>query len=167
MSQHSHHPVTRFVPPASVADVPLAAVQGTLALDLGPYDFPRPPELTLVADTPDDLTDVDVRGWAGRFCQAVVEVATGHRAASQLVRWTSPAVYADVARRALLHHQAVAAGRRDAQARPSVRSVHVCSPARRCVEVSVHVRQGARSRALAARLERQGDRWVCTAVEFG
>jgi hypothetical protein len=34
-------------------------------------------------------------------------------------------------------------------------------------EVSGHVRHAGRSRALAARLERRRDRWVCTALLLG
>ena len=47
-----------------------------------------------------------------------------------------------------------------------VRSVHVSRPSAQVAEVSVHVRHGQRSRALALRLDLQEDRWVCTALEF-
>jgi hypothetical protein len=48
-----------------------------------------------------------------------------------------------------------------------VRSVHVFLPQPQSAEVSVHVRHGERSRAIAARLEHRGGRWVCTALELG
>ena len=47
-----------------------------------------------------------------------------------------------------------------------VRSVHVSRPSPQVAEVSVHVRHGQRSRALALRLDLHQDRWVCTALEF-
>ena len=34
------------------------------------------------------------------------------------------------------------------------------------VEVSIHVRHGERSRAIAARFELAGERWLCSALEF-
>jgi rhodanese-related sulfurtransferase len=48
-----------------------------------------------------------------------------------------------------------------------VRSVHVFLPSPASAEVSVHVRHGQRSRAIAARIERFDGRWTCTALEFG
>ena len=50
--------------------------------------------------------------------------------------------------------------------RPRVRSVHTCPLSPDVVEVSAHARYGHRSRALAARFERQRGRWLCTALEF-
>jgi hypothetical protein len=38
----------------------------------------------------------DPRPWAGRFVQALVEVLGGARPATQLVRWTTSEVYADI-----------------------------------------------------------------------
>jgi hypothetical protein len=43
----------------------------------------------------------------------------------------------------------------------------VFCPSPDAAEVSVHVRQGDRSRAFAFRLDLVGERWSCTAVEFG
>jgi hypothetical protein len=48
-----------------------------------------------------------------------------------------------------------------------VRSVHVFLPSPASAEVSVHVRHGQRSRAIAARIEQFDGRWTCTALEFG
>ena len=74
-----------------------------------------------------------------------------------------------LARRALL--VARAGGHRPGQARvqpvrPLVRRVHSCFLSHEVVEVSVHVRYGSRSRAVAARFERRAERWQCTALEF-
>jgi hypothetical protein len=144
------------------------AVQGTLALDLVAAQpaLPDTPELdhTRRARVP-HVADHEVRSWAARFAQAVVEVVGGQRPASQLVRWAAPDVHRDLARRA--HLVGLTAGRTARSVRPQVRSVHICRPSATSAEVSVHVRHGARSRALAMRLDRQGDRWTCTVLEFG
>jgi hypothetical protein len=155
-------------PRTTSSSPPAAAVQGTLALDLlaaqpglpdtSELDLSRRPRVPHVADH-------EVRSWAARFAQAVVEVVGGQRPASQLVRWAAPDVHRDLARRA--HLVGLTAGRAGRAIRPQVRSVHVCRPSATSAEVSVHVRHGARSRALAMRLDRQGDRWTCTVLEFG
>ncbi len=141
-------------PGAGEAAVETAAVQSVLALH--PHS-----DLTLVVDPV-----AGVHAWATRFAQAVVEVAGGDRPVSQLVRWTSPRVYADLDRRATVL-AATRLGARARTVRPQVQSVHVSHPAADTAEVSVHVRYGRRSRALAARLELRRGRWTCTALELG
>ncbi|ANH36586.1 hypothetical protein I601_0132 [Nocardioides dokdonensis FR1436] len=170
---------TRFDP------VPLAAVQGTLALDLQPRTAPpRPPRARPGSSAgPGQVLPIDQRArregeqWAGTFAQAVVEVVGGDRPSSQLVRWTSRTVHEDLTRRAQLvaraggHQPGVA---RVQPVRPQVLSVHTCFPCRDVLEASVHVAYGHRSRALAARFERRpgsagtrtGERWLCTALQF-
>ena len=142
------------------------AVQGTLALDLrgGLPGLPETPELEPPgpARLP-HVADAEVRAWAARLAQAVVEAVGGQRPVSQLVRWTSPTVYRDLERRVQLVRRASEGIR---TIRPQVRSVHICRPTPTCAEVSVHVRHAARSRALAMRMERRGDRWQCTVLQF-
>ena len=137
------------------------AVQGTLALAfLLPSGLPTtpvaPPELRLVPARPEaeeqaDAVDFgpqptatadlpEARGWAGRFAQALVEVLAGDRPLAQLVRWTSSAVYDEVS--------GLIAG-------PGV------------AEICALVRRGARSTAVALRLEGLDGRWQCTALELG
>lgn len=156
--------------------VPVAEVQGTLALDLQPRQ--EPPASLAAADTGSDEADVvpidrgkrrELHAWVGRFGQAAVEIVGGDRPATQLIRWTSKEVYAELERRALLvgragHHQP---GQGRVQpVRPKVVSVHSFFVAAHIVETSVHVRYGARSRALAARFEARQGRWICTALEW-
>lgn len=142
------------------------AVQGALALDLrgGRPGPPETPELEPPgpARLP-HVADAEVRAWAARLAQAVVEVVGGQRPVSQLVRWTAPDVHRDLERRALLVRRATEGAR---TVRPQVRSIHVCRPTPLCAEVSVHVRHGGRSRALAMRMERRGERWQCTVLQF-
>jgi hypothetical protein len=158
----------------SLRPVPLASVQGTLALDLTPRSAPPPlPPLHAVPPLVDDPVGADVRRdlerWVHRFVQAAVEIVGGDRPASQLLRWTSGRVYADLHRRALL--VARAGGHQPGHARvqpvrPQVVSVHAHFLDEDAVEASARVRYGARSRAVALRFERRRERWVCRALEF-
>lgn len=157
--------------------VPVADVQGTLALDLAPRQ--DPPAVAPVAKPGADVIAIDARRrleaetWAARFAQAAVEIVGGDRPASQLVRWTTGAVHADIERRA--QTVARAGGHSPGQSRvqpvrPKVVAVRASFVAEWVVEAAVRVRYGERSRALAARFERShapdGDRWICTALEW-
>ncbi|TWG95140.1 hypothetical protein L615_000500000840 [Nocardioides sp. J9] len=153
--------------------VPVAATQGTLALALLPRQAPpvaappRRPGAAVVSI--DRRLRRTIEEWTHRFAQAVVEIVGGDRPVSQLVRWTTPDVYADLRLRA--HLVARAGGHQPGLAqvqavRPKVHSVHACFVTDRVVECGIHVRHGERSRALAARFERTGQRWVCTALDF-
>ena len=159
--------------------VPVASVQGTLALDLRPrLDPPDSASDAARLRRPGggDVVSIEepvrrrVEQWAQRFAQAAVEIASGDRPASQLVRWTSPTVQADLARRAQL--VARAAGRPPGQGRPlqavrpQVMGVHICFVERDICEVSIRVRYGKRHRAVAARFEARDGQLVCTALEF-
>ena len=114
------------------------------------------------------VTVPDPEAWAGRFLQAVVEVVSSERPLTQLARWTDPAVFQDISQRRL----SVAAAQR-ARAQPprtgrqQVATVHLCRPSLLVAEVSARVTAGARSRAIAARLEFHRERWLCTALDFG
>ena len=155
---------------------PVASVQGTLALDLQPRQDPPDPGHPAPGGRPwADVISIEVprrhglEQWARRYAQAAVEIVGGDRPVTQLLRWTAPEVYDDLARRAQLVARAV--GQRPGQdrvqsVRPRVLRVHTCFVAGDAAEVSAHVRYGRRSRAVAARFERRRDRWVCCALEF-
>ncbi len=51
--------------------------------------------------------------------------------------------------------------------RHQIATVHVSRPGETSAEVAARVSTGARSRAIAARLEFHRDRWLCTALHFG
>jgi Family of unknown function (DUF6459) len=158
----------------------IATVQGTLALDLGPrLDAPEPrvtPYRTDAGDAPGlDVVPVDLirrrrfEQHAARIGAALVEIVGGDRPVSQVLRWTTPDVYQDLARRA--HLVAAAVGRRPGtggtqSVRPQLVALHTSFVSEQCAEVSLHVRYGARSRAVAARFEVVRDRWQVTALEF-
>jgi hypothetical protein len=151
---------------------PVATVQGTLALDLGadgPQEPADPPPMTALPDGA-RTEQQRLEAWAGRFTQAAVEIAGGDRPVSQLLRWASPRVYEDLARRAQLVRAAAsrrqATGGRVQQVRPQVASLHSCWVDARTAEVSARVRYGRRSRAVAVRFEHRGGRWQAVALEF-
>lgn len=154
--------------PAVLGDSVPAAVDGALALqDPGTSGSaggpPETPELRLVGGRSDE----DVQRWAARFAQAVVEVLGGDRPLAQLVRWTSHRVYLELGHRLSILARTSDAGRRMRTIRPQVRSVHVFHPTPVSAEVSVHVRHGQRSRAIAARLELVRGHWRCTELQLG
>ncbi len=145
------------------APVPMASVQGTLALDYGStVRSTRAPDLRVL---PGDRAELEA--FAHRFASAVVEVIGGDRGPSQLLRWTTDRVYADLQRRSALLARTTPGDRRVRRLRSQVRSVHVFCPSAEAAEISVHVRHGERSRAIAARIEQVGGRWCCTALQFG
>jgi hypothetical protein len=167
---------------------PVATVQGTLALDLGPRldvperDVEHVEHVEHVAELGSvrtgagyDVARVDLarrhrfEEHARRISAAAVEIVGGDRPVSQLLRWTTPEVYQDLARRALL--VTAAAGRRQGSGgtqsvRPQVAGLRTSFVTEGCAEVSLHVRYGPRSRAVAARFELLRDRWQITALEF-
>jgi rhodanese-related sulfurtransferase len=159
--------VTLLETPSTWANerVPTAATQGTLALDLGSLvGAPATPDLKVA---PRSGPAPEVRTWAARFAQAVVEVIGGDRPLSQLLRWTNAVVYQELDRRVRILARTSPHRSRLRSIRAQVQSVHVFQPGPESAEVSVHVRYGQRSRAIAARLELAGDRWSCTALHLG
>jgi hypothetical protein len=104
--------------------------------------------------------------WASRFLQAVLEVVSSERPITQLARWTAPPVYERIAEvhRHVSTRQREIGGRR---LRNHVASVHVHQINGGAAEVAARVIRGRRSRALAARLDYERERWTCTALDFG
>jgi hypothetical protein len=167
----------RVVPLPVAPATPVASVQGTLALDLGPrldlpdVEVPAHPGSGMGLD----VVRVDLvrrrrfEQHAARIGAALVEIVGGDRPVSQVLRWTTPEVYQDLARRA--HLVAAAVGRRPGSGgvqsvRPHLVAAHTSFVSERCAEVSLHVRYGQRSRAVAARFELIRDRWQVSALEF-
>lgn len=151
-----------------------AYTQGALALTFplpgGLEAWPRTSTLTLVTGeqeqvlTPESVPDPEP--WAARFVQAVVEVVSSDRPLTQLVRWTDPDVYADLRQR----RERVAQHRKPGQVRTGrqhVATVHLRRSSLDSAEVAARVTLGRRSRAIAARLDFQRGRWLCTAITFG
>jgi hypothetical protein len=155
--------------------VPVASVQGTLALELTPcIDRPEAPHLRAVTGA--DLTTIAAEQrarldrWVRRYLQVAVEIVAGDRPASQVLRHTDADVFADLTRRAELVARAgghaPGGGRASMAVRPTVLGCRTSLVRDDAVETCVHVRYGDRSRAVAARFEVLRERWVCVALEF-
>jgi hypothetical protein len=123
-------------------------------------DLPRPtPRTHLPEPVP----------WAGRLVQGILEVLSGVRPLSQLVRWTTTDVYDSIATRTEHRFRRISETREVAPHRLAevVRSVHVSEPVDGIAEVCAIVQQGPRCRAVALRLEGIDGRWQCTALQIG
>jgi hypothetical protein len=145
------------------ATIATASTQGTLALEFG-EELPvvRRPDLRSLAGQRAELD-----AFATSFCRAVVEVMGGDRGPQQLLRWTSEEVYADLTRRSNALARTTGGDQRLRRLRAQIRSVHLFCPQADAAELSVHVRHGHRSRAIAARLEHIEGRWICVILQFG
>ncbi|MBB2985778.1 Rv3235 family protein [Terracoccus luteus] len=134
--------------------------QGALALDFSREcdedDFGPQPTRSSLLPQPEPFV--------ATLAQAVMEVLSGQRPASQLARHLSPTVHTMVARRALVATRRAAPGARRAA---MVRRVRVCEPADGVVEACAVVVSHGRVGALALRLEGRDGRWVATALTVG
>lgn len=143
-------------------------VQGSLALELVPDHALFGEQTTATSDLP------DAREWAHRLGLTIAEITVGLRPPTQVVRWTTPEVYAVVARRALVvaernARRPLASSGRVARPRPRilVRRVHVCLPADGIAEAAVVLQDGPRVRAMALRLAGYDGRWRVEALQIG
>ena len=146
-------------------------IQGSLAVD-----FRCDSNATQDAEDPQDLQDREYfgpqrtlsrdlpepRAWVRGMAQALVEVMSGARPAPQVIRWTTPEVYAVVARR-----NAVSGRRAIVARRALVRRVRTCEPADGVVEACAVVVDNGRVRALAMRLTGVDGRWVVSDLQVG
>lgn len=155
-------PIPQTAPPIIAVDEVTTArnpyVQDALAVDFTPDDdryFEH--QRTRSLDLPDP------HAFTRQLSQALVEVITGSRPAPQVVRWTTPEVYAVLARRSL-----VSARRNLPSARRAVvRRLRVQVPADGVVEACVVVVHHDRVRALAMRMTGLDGRWVVTDLTIG
>jgi Family of unknown function (DUF6459) len=164
------------------APAPLRVVQETLDLEGGGLDrassrlaAPVVPETSALRGADAVVLAPalrrDAQRWALSFGQASVEAVLGDRPVSQLLRWTTPAVYRELAHRARVIsnatlRQASGHGQRRPAVRPHVRQARLCFVNAGVAEVALTVQYGPRVRALAARIELQDGRWICTVLEF-
>lgn len=128
---------------AATAEVPASTAAGHSAIDT---DAPLP----------------DPARFAAVVVTAAAEVLSGHRSADHLARWTTPELFAALARRAGLARRLL--GRAPTRMRP--RSVHAQRPDHGTCEVTILLDDGARVRAAAARLEAFRGRWLLAALEI-
>ncbi len=137
-------------------------VQDALAVDFAAASDDQifGPQPTHARDLPDP------QEWAAHIAQALVEVMHGSRPPSQVMRWTTPEVYAVVARRGSRAARR-ASGRRAPLRRTRVTRVRICEPAPDVAEAAVVLVDGVRVRALAARLVGRDGRWIVEALQVG
>ena len=162
--------------PQRPAEVPLADVQGTLAFDLQPRLDPPQPDRSGQDDAllAEPIPIVPARGhlnaWIPQFAQKVAEVVGGDRPASQLVRWTTKEVVADLRYRAALTARSGAyepgLGRHQ-PVRPRVYRWHLHVVTDTIVEATATIKYGHGYRAMALRFEQSGESWICTVLNFG
>lgn len=134
-------------------------VQGALAVDFDDDDEVwASPRQTRRTDLPEP------QEWAARMALAVMEVLRGTRSLPQLMRWTSPDVYAAIGAQVM----AAGAGRADLRTRRRapvrIRRVRVCEPADGVAEAAVVLLDGTRTRAMALRLVGLDGRWRIEAL---
>lgn len=134
-------------------------VQGTLAVDFRrrTEDSYFGPQATGRADLP------ELRDWARRLVQVMLEVTDGVRPDRQLRRWVTPEVHRRLARRGLLARQR----RQRLRHAPRVRALTVCHPTDGVGEVSAVVVHEGRTRAMALRFVGVDGRWLVTVLELG
>ena len=123
-------------------------------------------------DDPDEPTPrapsplPDPRTVAGSLAQALVEVLAGRRPVVQMVRWSSPTVYAALTARASVAHRRRLA-LRGTPVRLAVRRVIVTRPRDDVAEISIVVIDGTRVRAIAMQLRGIDGRWIVDALQVG
>lgn len=133
---------------------PSLRVDGNLALA---DEEPRPSR----ADVP---ALPEPSAWVETFVRVACEIGAGARPAGQLQRWTTPEVFAALARR---HDLATRLPRRPTRAPAVVRAVRLCALGDGVHEASAVVVDRGRVRAVAVRLHPCGGRWRVSALEIG
>ena len=150
-----------------------------------PYEYEVAPGVPAIPSVPrhlhaiPDETDADPGAmipegleppgrWTQRLARAIAEVATGERPAAQLHGHVTREVqtYLSLRGQSVARHPSSRQTRGTTRLR-SVRGVRVCPVAPGVVEASAVLIGSDRARALALRLEAQGDQWVATAVHLG
>ncbi|MCR2052373.1 Rv3235 family protein [Actinomyces bowdenii] len=95
---------------------------------------------------------------------AAAEVLAGQRPVDHLTRWTTPAMFEAIARRAGLATRVLGARRRSH--RPRMRSVHTQLTVSGACEATILLEDSGRVRAAAARLIAQRGRWILAGLEI-
>lgn len=138
-----------------------------LTLAIASAGTSRPPGAETVEQIPSAESRAVLERIVPRLCAVVVEVIGGDRGTQQLLHWTTEEVYDELVRRSSALNAVVGGDQRLRRLRATIRSVRIFWPSAKAAEVSVHVRQGARSRALALRMELIDGRWRCSALQLG
>lgn len=111
-------------------------------------------------------------GLIARLARAVAEVGSGVRPAQQLATWVRRDALAllEARGRAFQRHpsaRAAAARAANTRSLAQVRAIRICPVMPGVVETSAVLVGASRSRAVAMRLEAQGERWQVVAISLG
>lgn len=101
----------------------------------------------------------DPRPRAATLARALLEALAGDRPLGQLMRWTTPEVFAQL--------EPLVAPRGSRPWSANVRKLFVAEPAPGVAEVTAVVQRGPRCGALALRLEGLDGKWLVTALHLG
>ncbi|HWG03143.1 MAG TPA: Rv3235 family protein [Trebonia sp.] len=126
-----------------------------------PKPKPKPTTVRAAAATAGEPEATGSGDWPAQFARLLAEVLAGHRPARQLLPFTTERVRMRIRRLS----PGFCAGQQ-----PRVLRIHASQPAIGIIEMSVVINLGARTRALALRLERvvsggRPARWLCTDIE--
>lgn len=126
----------------------------------------RPVGLTVLPLSDDAATqpvgtidDPAAESFAHVLTSALLDAIQGRRSPTQLIRWVSDDILAELVTRARLHQRAPVP--------LSLRSVRLQQVGDDALEVAARFRAGERYAAAALRLERVGNRWLCLIADFG
>ena len=111
------------------------------------------------ARAPVTISANEARALAVKLGRGLLEVLTGRRPARQLSAMLSQTMLAKL-------ETLQRTGQRPAGA-CQLKSVRICQPSPKGIEVSAVFRRGVRCHALAARMDLQDRRWVCTHFQVG
>lgn len=151
----THRQERAVVPGQQTLELEFVLANGLPAIPVPPSKEPQP-----------GGEGADVRPWAARLAQAVIEVEAAERPVMQLGQWVLPSIYRRLDRRQQLRTRQVGPRSQRSRCPEHVGSVHVCQPTPDVAEVSVVTAGADRCRALALRLERRKGRWLCTALDW-
>jgi hypothetical protein len=133
----------RYEPEPGAADPPLPGARPT-----GPS----------TADGTGPTQVAEAHAWIAPALRLALEVFDGRRAPEQLGPLATPEV---------LRYWRAARGQRRPRTPARLVTMRLCLPAPGAAEVAAVCGIDGRVRALAARFERRGGRWLCTAVRLG
>ena len=136
-----------------------STISEEVASGIDPFFAPQP---TSSAHLPDP------REVAASLGLAIAEISAGLRSPSQVLRWTTPEVYAVLAQRAATAARRAATPAGRVMPRPVLRllRVHICRPADGVAEAAVVLRDGPRTRAMALRLVGVDGRWRVAVLQI-
>ena len=117
-------------------------------------DFFEGEELDDIPPIPSRLDELPpLSQWVRSYIHSVVEIWSGRRPASQLMRWTHSSIYSRLTREV---------GTKSIK----IHRIHIAQPLEGICEATITVKQGDRVRVLLLRFEGADKKWKCTFLEM-